>query len=406
MIKFTSAALLSTLLVFSGASPQLGAPGHRDPDATALTAAGEGQESAHTGVTATSLEDLLDKDDYIEFARQLPNAIGLKPEQDLYFNGTLAYREGRFEDVVKPLVTAVNTHGSSLTSNQIESALEILGETAAKTFQYGSAAQMYDGIDKIFGARMGDGVKVIREKRHIGALLQHVPAQTVQLSGDFSLQRTGEEYPVSIGGKNFSAQLDTGASVSLLTESTAKSWGVTMLDGTATLHGYGGGQFSAQPGVIPVLEIGKAELRNVVVLVTADQNLYIAEIKRQTNALLGYPVASALGRLTFARDGTLTVTAHSSANERKSGTPIWIGNSSLLIGLGTIPIIDKGKVTGSTGERLFELDTGSGSTYLTDHYLAEHQILFTGKPSALARLAGAGGIHEIRWIQRVGATLA
>jgi predicted aspartyl protease len=384
MVRFAGAVLALTALI-------LGARGQAQNTAAADPGL------SNVAITATYLQTLLDKADYIEFVRRLPSARGLKPEQEEYFRGILAYREGRLGEVVNPLVTAVRTHNSVLTDKQMESAFEILGQTSEKTFLYSSSAQMYDDIDKLFGLRMGEEVQDIREKRHIGLLLKNVPVETVQIDGDFTMLRSGgelgAEYPINIGGKSFFAQLDTGASVSLLSESTAKDWGVTILEGTVTLHGYGGGGFSARPGLIPVLQIGKAELHNVVVFVTADKNLYIAEIKRQTHALLGFPVASALGRLTFAKDGTLTVTAHPTSTT--SGAPMWIGEGSLLVALGTAPAINGDKLTGGTKERLFELDTGSGSTYFTDHYLAENRSRFSGDPSSVARLAGAGGIHEI-----------
>jgi len=390
MVRFACAAFASTALIFTGLF--LAPEGRGFPETSVLAA---DRSSATGSVTAAYLQSLLDKANYIEFADQLPNASGLRREQQQYFKGTLAYREGRFGEVVDPLIAAVQTRNSVLTATQVESAFEILGQASAKTFLYGSSAKMYDDIDKLYGTRMGESVQDIREKRHIESLLQGVPVETARIAGDFSIKQTGGEYPVIVGGKSVSAQLDTGASVSLLSETTAKSWGVTLLDGQATLHGYGGGGFSARPGLIPVLEIGKAELHNVVVFVTADKNLYIAEIKRQTHALLGYPVTSALGRLTFARDGTLTVTAHASASDRTVGAPMWIGDGSLLVALGTEPVIEGNKLNGGTRERLFELDTGSGNTYLTDHYLAENRSLFSGEPESFARLAGAGGIHEI-----------
>lgn len=390
MVRFACAAF--TVLIFTGLFFVPEEYGWRFRETHVLAA---DRSSATSPVTAAYLQTLLDKANYIEFAYQLPNASGLRPEQQQYFKGTLAYREGHFGEVVDPLIAAVQTRNSVLTATQVESAFEILGQASAKTFLYGSSAKMYDDIDKLYGTRMGESVQDIREKRHIETLLKGVPVETARIAGDFSIRQTGGEYPVTIGGKSVSAQLDTGASVSLLSETTAKSWGVTLLDGQATLHGYGGGGFSARPGLIPVLEIGKAELHNVVVFVTADKNLYIAEIKRQTHALLGYPVTSALGRLTFARDGTLTVTAHTSASDQTIGAPMWIGDGSLLVALGTEPVIEGNKLNGGTRERLFELDTGSGSTYLTDHYLAENRSLFSGEPESFARLAGAGGIHEI-----------
>lgn len=353
--------------------------------------------SAQTASSAAHLQQLLDQHNYVEFAQELPHATGLTPDQQNYFNGVLAYREGRFgnDDVVKPLVSAVNAKTSALSANQVESALEILGLNAAKTYHYATSAQMYQDIDVAFGAAMGNTVKPIRERRHIAVLLLKVPPQTVDISGDFSLKKTADGYPISIGGKMFSAGLDTGAAISVVSESTAARWGLTTLDGTATLHGYGSGTFQAHPAVIPVLQIGKAELHNVVVMVTADQNLYIPEIKLQFNALLGYPVASALGRLTFSKDGTLTVSAQSPAPGQENGAALWVGDSFLLASVNTMPIFERGKVTGSNGTRLFVLDTGSGSSYLTDRYLAEHTNVFTGQPSDVARLAGPGGIREI-----------
>jgi hypothetical protein len=224
------------------------------------------------------------------------------------------------------------------------------------------------------------------------------PKQTIQVSGDFSLQRTGLAYPVSIPrqpDKKFSAQFDTGAEISVLSASAAQAWEVTMLDGSATLHGYGGGGFAAQPGFIPALVIGKAELHNVAVYVTSDENLYVPQIKRQTNALLGYSVVAALGRLTFVKDGSLTVSAQSPPRDLDTSAALWLSGHSLLVELGTQPIPAGGQLTAATGARLFMLDTGSGSTYLTDCYLAEHIDRFHGPAPESALLAGAGGVDEI-----------
>jgi predicted aspartyl protease len=355
---------------------------------------------AYPSSAAEALEKLLDSHDYMEIARTLPKAKGLTPEERLYFTGMLSYRQGRFDDAVKSLTAAaIRTPGASLTAFFIKTSLETLGDIAARSYQYARYAQMYDDVDKIFSARLGNLMgSAFGEKRAIADVLRNVPAQTVRISGDFSLKKTGDgmgEYPIGIGGKNASAGLDTGAMFSLLSESTAKSWGVTPLTGTVTFHGYSSDTFTAHPALIPVLHIGKAELHNVVVFVTADQNLYFAEIKKQIHALLGYPVISALGRLTFTRNGTLTVSVQSTNTTRDDEAALWVGDSTLLISLNTVPIVDKGKVTGGAEPRLFQLDTGSRDTIITDRYLAEHRDTFTGPPTDTARLAGSGGIRAI-----------
>jgi hypothetical protein len=312
--------------------------------------------------SAASLQQLLDRDDYIAYSEAMAHvdAASLTEPQRQYFLGMLAFHLGKLDDAAPLLIKGVNINDKSLTSRQVESALETLGQINLKLTYFGASAQMYDDIDKTWGSQMGDRAQAIREKRHLAALLQHVPKQTIQISGDFTLPRTGLEYPVGIPqqpNKQCFAQFDTGAEISVLSVTTAKAWGVTMLDGTATLHGYGGGGFAAQPGFIHVLTIGKAELRNVAVYVTSDENLYIAQIKRQTNALLGYSVLAALGRLTFAKDGSLNVSAQSPARDLDSSAALWLSGHSLLVELGTQPILSGGKLTASTGGRLFILDT-------------------------------------------------
>jgi hypothetical protein len=378
MAKRTGAVLLMPLLALAGV---LGAQTPVPP------------------VTAAHLQALLNANNFIEFAQKLPEARGLRPEQEKYFRGTLAYRQGRFDRVIDPLVDAVRTKQSSLTSTQRESAFEILAQTEIKTYHYGFSAKMYRDIEELYGAEMGSGgLHEIEEKQHLTSLLERVPAETVRLFGDFSINRgkgeQADEYPIRINGQDLWAQIDTGASVSLIAESTAKQWKVKMLGGQVTLDGYGGASFAAQPALIDELQIGLAELHNVVVFVTADANLYIAGIHRQMHAVLGFPVASALGRLTFARDGRLTVSTAGSGST-KEGAPMWVGDGSLLIALGTEPVIEENTLKGGTRERLFEIDTGSGSTYLTDRYLKENESLFPGEPPQVARLAGAGGVHEI-----------
>ena len=349
---------------------------------------------------AASLQQLLDRDDYIDYSTAIPHidAAQLTSAQRQYFLGMLGFHLGRL-DRAGPLIEAVNARDKSLTSAQVESALEALAQINFKLCRFNDAALFYGEIDRVFGSRLGDSEQSIRDNGHLATLLKDVAPQTVQISTDFTLPRTGLEYPVSIPNRRspqpLFAQFDTGAEISLLSESTARAWGVTLLDGSATLHGYGGGAFPAHPGVISALTIGKAELHNVPVYVTADANLYIAEVKRQTNALLGYSVVAALGRLTFARDGSLTVYAQSPGRDLHTSAALWLAGHSLLVELGTQPVLTEGKITGAAATRLFMLDTGSGSTLLTDHYLAEHTNVFHGTPPETARLAGGGGIHAI-----------
>ena len=184
----------------------------------------------------------------------------------------------------------------------------------------------------------------------------------------------GTVLPVGLGDQKFHALLDTGASYSMLSAATAKAWGVTPLIGTVNVSGIGGMTFSARPGVIPELRIGAAVLHNAVVMIAPDKEAIV-------KSLLGYPVISALGKLSFHKDRSLTIGARS--NGVAEAAQLWIGDQSLLIWLKTAAVADGGKPARGSALRLFMLETGSYSTFLTDKYLLEHRSEFPAQPDSL-----------------------
>lgn len=352
-------------------------------------------ETARPAGPADVLQLELDKRLYFTLPLTLEHAPGLKPEQISYFEGMLAYHKGRLDDARKDLIAAVNTSGSVLTSNQAESALETLGETARMTFQYGACAQMYQDILNIWGAKLGTDAEEIKQKRHLCVAQMPIAAQTVDFTKPFTIRGRNGVFPVRVGDKEFDAALDTGSSVSLISESTAKLWGVTASDTTVVLHGYSGGMFRAHVGAVAQISIGTATLHNVVVFIAPDSEFSVGPAALQIPSLLGYPVLSALGRMTFTRDGSLTASPTSPPDAAKDGVPLWLGDALLLVQLGTLPPTGRSFRFGGEHEpRLFVLDTGSRDSYLTDHYFDEHREAFQGPPPETAKLAGAGGEQD------------
>ncbi len=347
---------------------------------------------AHQAGPADVLELALEKHLYFVLPLALAHAPELKPEQSSYFEGMLAFHQARFEDARKLLTAALNTENSALASTEKITALEALGESARYTFHYGACAQMYQDIDSIWGARLGAAEGDIKQHRHGCVAQMQVPPQTTDFTAPFTIHGHNSEFPVSIGDKTFSAVFDTGSTESAITESTAKAWGVVPADTTVVLNGYSGGTFRAHPGVLAQLTIGTATLHNVAVFVVPDSAFYIAPFKHQMNALLGYPVLAALGRLTFTRDGSMTASPVSPARAGTEGAPLWIADTFLLAQMKTFPPTGQSfRFGGEQEPRLFVLDTGSRDSYLTDRYFMEHRDSFKGAPPDTARLAGPGG---------------
>jgi len=367
---------------------------------------------------AAELQQLLDRHEYIEYDDKLlaTDSAHLTGPQNLYFSGMLLFHLGMLENAAQRLSQVLSSdQEQSLSPAQIDEALEALGQIDLRLTFYGAAAKVESMLYQRLGSVTARDRQVVSDRRHLVELLVNVPPLTIDLRDDFILPAadapllTGPEYPVSIPGpampaKPLLARFDSGAEVSILSASTAKAWSVTMLEGTATLLGAGGSTYQAQPGFLPVLTIGKAQLHNVAVYVTADKNLYFSPLKVQLSATLGFPVMRALGRLTFEQDGSLHVEAKSPERDPHS-TTLWMAAHFLLIELATRPVFRNKTLVDLTDDRLFVLDTGSASTILTDHYLTEHMDTFKGQQPGTGTLGGIDGGHNVSVYQTLDVPL-
>jgi predicted aspartyl protease len=353
------------------------------------------QNAGNSNIASTAtLDGLLTAHRDTELAAALPRFSNLKPEQHDYFAGALALRRNRLDEAKKLLERAVNTRDpdlrgqerdTALTHEQVFSALMMLGNLYMRAYHYGAAADMYDLIDRTYASHLEDGGQSIRRRRHVNVLLKDVPVQTASIAGESQVARNVEGYPIQIGERTVRAVLDTGASLSQISATTAAAWGVTPLPGTpAWVTGFGGRSYKAQMGVIRKLIIGSATVFNAVVVIAPDEQLTIGEIHAQLRPSLGFPIAAALGRITFSRDGTLTI--HSQENAAAGKAPLWLGDESLLVAL---------NARAGGDPQPFLLDTGAASSFLTENYVQEHRSEFPNPPADQARLAGGGGIREI-----------
>jgi hypothetical protein len=135
--------------------------------------------------------------------------------------------------------------------------------------------------------------------------------------------------------------------------------------------------------VIPSLRIGQAELRNVAVLVIEDKDFYIAPARFQMQAILGYPVLAALGRITFHADGRFEARP-SIVSTQVTGSRLLLEELTPLVVVGT-----------SRGKQLFRLDTGATNSYLTVRYWYDHQDEFAGQKQGESQMDGGNGVRTI-----------
>jgi hypothetical protein len=96
---------------------------------------------------------------------------------------------------------------------------------------------------------------------------------------------------------------------------------------------------------------------------------------------IGFPVLSALGKITFFADGRLGV-------DSRPGVPSPSGKNLFLQRL---TLIVPAAIGGM--ERLFVIDTGSQGSFFTSQYYFEHRNDFASQTIGEVELAGAGGVR-------------
>jgi hypothetical protein len=172
--------------------------------------------------------------------------------------------------------------------------------------------------------------------------------------------------------------LDTGANTSVVTESTARRIGLELLPGTAQTGGYTGAPVRFHVGVLPQLKIGNTVFHNVELDVAEDKEFNFGGY--QISGLVGYPLQSALGRITFYSDGRVGLNTEP-ASER--GSEMFMEEQ-----------MPAGVARAGGAERLFTLDTGAGSTFSFRFYNVVKPQL-TKAMQTHSEFGGAGGTRKM-----------
>jgi hypothetical protein len=185
---------------------------------------------------------------------------------------------------------------------------------------------------------------------------------------------------VTVNGIALPWFMDTGAEISVVTESTAAKLGVHVLPGSSDVGTSTSNRVTGKLGLIDKAVIGGATIENLPVLILPDAMLKLGK-DYTIPAILGLPAFAALGRIAWLDGGTILALG--------SDAPIPTGKTVRVYwhedGLG-IPIAT---VAGTMGA---QLDSGADATELHKAGLAlltRDQIASAAERNAT--IGGAGG---------------
>jgi clan AA aspartic protease (TIGR02281 family) len=342
--------------------------------------------SASVPGAVEDLDLLLKQRSYLTLEKAL-NSGGLSPSDRAFFEGVMANRRNRPAEsitLLQPLIPSL----SATNQERAVVALSTLADDYEKTFQYAAAADTYASLAHNFVPYMsGDQIKKATREAARWNLLRAAPAQSSAVDGPFTVETTRDrlglvETSVTVAGQRISMILDTGANLSAINRSTALRLGLDLSPSQSTMEGMAGNPMLVHTAVIPELEIGKAVFHNVAVIVVEDKDMFVPSMQYALPGSLGFPVLTALGKITFFADERFGVGLRATPAKPASGN----------LFLQRLTPIVSATIRGK--EELFTIDTGATGSLLSARYYKDYPHEFESQFVDELVLTGAGGTRS------------
>jgi|SRR5271157_2473890 len=155
-------------------------------------------------------------------------------------------------------------------------------------------------VDAVLALKPGDSDA--RGDRPMLATLGEFPDQEEGRTRSARLQLQDAGLPISINGVQAAYWFDTGADVSVLSESEAKRFGLRVLAAPIKEGDVTGTQIDSRVAVADELSIGSIRLRHVAFLVISDDQPPFNQSPPGSRGLVGIPVLLALQRFVWGED--------------------------------------------------------------------------------------------------------
>lgn len=258
-----------------------------------------------------------------------------------------------------------------------DEAVEAYRTLASAYFVHGKYKKALAEVDAILALRPADSDA--SSDRPVLAALAGAPDQ--QLAGRHTtvqLQENG--LPFSINHVQATYWFDTGAELSVMSESEARRFGLRVRPAAATVGDVTGAQVNTQIAVADELTIGSIRLKHVAFLVFSDNQPPFNQQSPGSRGLIGLPVLLALGAFTWGADRSFEIGPPSLDNTIPHAGMCLDGNRPLV------------QVGYQNRILPFTLDTGATNTDLYPPFAAEFpELIRSAVKTDSYKMEGVGG---------------
>ncbi|WP_166437166.1 retropepsin-like aspartic protease [Niastella caeni] len=217
--------------------------------------------------------------------------------------------------------------------------------------------------------------------------LENVPPQTTSVTSETNISYRRDlagliNIPVSFADSTFDFVFDTGANLSVITESYARKSNLRMMNVRFKVRAITGLEVYANLGIANEFKMGNIIVRNAVFMVFPDTALSFARGLYTIKGIIGFPIIEQLQEIRINKK-TLTVPQFPTDRKLRN-----FGVDELL------PVIS---IAYNADTLAFTFDTGAQFTFLNEPFYQDYKKLIdsAGKPFDM-QIGGAGGITKTK----------
>ena len=236
--------------------------------------------------------------------------------------------------------------------------------------------------DSVLALKPGDSD--VQGDRPLLAVLSEFPEQEVTHRPVTTLKMQEAGLPITINGMQATYWFDTGANVSVLSESEAKRYGLRILAAPVKIGDVTGTALDSRVAVADEVSIGSIRLKHVAFLVLSSQQPPFDQSPPGEGGLIGLPVLLALQKFSWGADKTFEI-GPKSLNKAVSHADLCFD--------GQHPVAQ----VQYEGRRLaFILDTGATNTDLYPPFAEMFpELMRTATKTDSYKMEGAGGAKTL-----------
>jgi hypothetical protein len=289
----------------------------------------------------------------------------------------------------KEIATVFSSYGKQLTSQNRIALIKLQIDNDLKRYLYKEAYLNSTKLLRQYKKELPeDDAEDIANSLIIWKSLQAIPPQRTLIAKDIRINYKRDAaslitLPVDFDNYSDDYVFDTGANLSVITESNARKANLEMMADTFLVTAITGIKVKAQAGVARTFKIGDIIVHNAVFMIFPDSTLSFAGGQYKINGIIGFPIIEQLKEIRISQKGYIDV-------------PLKPGHlSSANFGLDELtPVVNIGY---KNTMHPFTFDTGAQITFFNEPFYTAYkaEIESAGKEQDM-KVGGAGGSISVK----------